>query len=140
MLLNWDTSLLIAAAASFLAGLLGYIIVRLWIKPIVGYQLTKRKLGRELTRYLEQIEPLDRTDQPDRIATAQAILKQARRHAMNLEARYDADIPAWFRLLLASRRQSPGRTLALLAPLSKLKDDDQITARVADVRKTMGLS
>ena len=140
MFLNWDSSLLIAAAASFMAGLLGYIIARLWIKPIVGYQLAKRKLGRELTCYLEQIEPHERTDPSAPSSDAHVFLKQARRYAMNLEARYNADIPAWYRLMLTSRRESPEKALALLAPISKLKDAQQIAARVTDVRKTMGLS
>ena len=50
-----DSTLLIAAGASFLAGLLGYVMARLWIKPIVRYTITKRKLDRELTRYLAQM-------------------------------------------------------------------------------------
>ncbi len=50
-----DLSLLIAAGASFVVGLLGYIIVRFWIKPIVRYTSTKRKLNHELTRYLERL-------------------------------------------------------------------------------------
>ena len=50
-----DSSLLIAAGASFIAGLLGYIIARLWIRPIVRYHITKRKLDHVLTRYLAQM-------------------------------------------------------------------------------------
>ena len=137
MLLNWDSSLLIAAGASFMVGLLGYIIVRLWFKPIVGYRLTRRRLGHELTRYLEQMESSNHTRPGSK---ARTMLKQARRHAMNLEARYQADIPAWYRLLLVSRGHSPDKALALLGPLSKWKDGRQIAARVEEVRKTVGLS
>lgn len=137
MLLNWDASLLMAAAASFMIGLLGYIIVRLWIKPIVGYQLTKRRMGNALTRFLEQVESRGQAD-PGSIA--QSLLKQARRYAMNIDARFQADIPAWYRLLLVSRGQSPEKALALLGPLSKLTDSQQITNRVDEIRKTVGLS
>ena len=140
MLLNWDSSLLIAAAASFMVGLLGYIIARLWIKPIVGYQMTKRKLNRELTRYLDQLAVNEQTGHSNRSSKAQALLKQARRQAMNLETRFAADIPAWYRLMLVSRGQSPQKALALLAPVSKLKDSQQIAARVDEARKTVGLA
>jgi len=140
MLFNWDSSLLIAAAASFMAGLLGYIIARLWIKPIVGYQLTKRKLGRELTRFIEQIAAGGQSGRSGPAGHAQAFLKQARRLAMDLEARYTADIPAWYRLLLVSRGLSPEKALVLLGPLSKLKDGQQISARVDEIRKTVGLA
>ena len=140
MLLNWDSSLLIAVGASFMVGLLGYIIARMWIKPIVGYQLTRRKLARELTRFLEQIESVEQAGASGPGPQARSYLKEARRHAMNLDARYNADLPAWYRLLLASRNQSPERVLALLAPLSRSKNDQQIAARVNEVRKTMGFA
>ena len=140
MLLNWDASLLIAAAASFMVGLLGYMIARLWIKPIVGYQMTKRKLNRELTRYLDHLAANEQTSHPHRSSKAQAFLKQARRQAMDLETRFTADIPAWYRLMLLSRGQSPEKALALLGPISKLKDGQQIAARVDEARKTVGLA
>ena len=140
MLLNWDSSLLIAVAASFMVGLLGYIIARLWIKPIVGYQVTKRKLGRELTRYLDQLATNEQSSPPHRSSKAQAFLKQARRQAMDLQARYTADIPAWYRLVLVSRGQSPEKALALLGPVSKLKDGQQIAARVDEARQSVGLT
>ena len=78
MLLNLDTSLLIALAASFMVGLLGYIIVRLWIKPIVGYNLTKAKFGRELTRYRDQVESGEPAGSSVRGSRARSHLKQAR--------------------------------------------------------------
>ena len=139
MLLNVDSSLLMAAGASFMVGLLGYIIARLWIKPIMGYHATKRQLGRELSGFLEQIEPAGQANRSEPEPQAQRLLKQARRHAMSLDSRFKADIPAWYRLLLVSRSQSPEKVLAMLAPLSKYKNVEQITTRIADVRKTMGL-
>lgn len=42
-----DASLLVAAGASFAAGALGYIIARTWIKPIVRYSMTKRRIDHE---------------------------------------------------------------------------------------------
>ena len=140
MLLNLDSSLLMATGASFLVGLLGYIIARMWIKPIVSYQLTKRKLGRELNRFLERIEADEQSSQSDRDPRARNLLKQARKYAMILETCYTNELPAWYRLFLASRQRSPEKVLAELAPLSKIKDNRQIAARVDNVRKTMGFS
>ncbi len=138
MLLPLDSSLLMAVAGSFMVGLLGYIVARLWITPIVGYNLTKRKLDRELTRFLQQVAPGDRSGRSGSDPKAQRLLKQARRHAVNLETRYHNDLPAWYRLYVASRNQSPEQVLALLAPLSKWKDGQQVAARVNQVRNSLG--
>ena len=89
-----DSPLLIAAGASFIAGLLGYIIARLWIKPIVRYNVTKRKLDHELVQYLALMKA---TVEPDKKLKKQnrgeAMLKTARKHAMDLVSCYGADIP-----------------------------------------------
>ncbi len=135
-----DSTLLIAAGASFLAGLLGYIIARLWIKPIVRYTITKRKLDREFTRYLAQ---MNKTAGPDGKQEKQnrgdATLRSARKHAMGLVSCYGADIPYWYRLLLDSRKESPSDASGLLTHLSKIRDPEQVKGRIARARKILGL-
>jgi hypothetical protein len=135
-----DSPLLIAAGASFIAGLLGYIIARLWIKPIVRYNITKRKLDHELTQYLAQ---MNETVEPDKKRGKQkrgeAMLRTARKHAMDLVSSYSADIPYWYRLLLDSRKESPTEASGLLTNLSKIKDREQVGYRIDRARKIMGL-
>ena len=136
-----DSSLLIAAGASFLAGLLGYIIARLWVKPIVRYHLTKRKLDRELTQYLAHANAAtgldEKRDKPKRV---EAMLRTARKHAMGLVACYDAEIPYWYRLLLDSRQESPAEASGLLTNLSKLRHREQVTDRIERARRSIGLN
>ena len=81
-----DSSLLIAAAASFVAGVMGYIIARLWVKPIVGYNITKRKLDAELTRYLVDrcLMEQDSVKAKRDPSISQDILRSARKLAMDL--------------------------------------------------------
>jgi hypothetical protein len=135
-----DSPLLIAAGASFIAGLLGYIIARLWIKPIVRYNVTKRKLDHELVQYLALMKA---TVEPDKKLKKQnrgeAMLKTARKHAMDLVSCYGADIPYWYRLLLDSRKESPTEASGLLTNLSKIKDREQVGNRIDRARKIMGL-
>ena len=76
-----DSSLLIAAGASFVAGLLGYIIVRFWIKPIVRYATTKRKLSHELTRYLAQMSETAGSDKKKAQNRGKPTLRNARKYA-----------------------------------------------------------
>jgi hypothetical protein len=135
-----DSPLLIAAGVSFIAGLLGYIIARMWIKPIVRYHITKRKLDHELTQYLAQInEAVGPDEKREKQKRGDAMLKTARKHAMGLVACYDADIPYWYRLLLDSRQESPTVASGLLTNLSKMRDGEQVKDRIERARKTIGL-
>jgi hypothetical protein len=135
-----DSSLLVAAGASFIAGLLGYIIARLWIRPIVRYAITKRKLDRELARYLVKI---NETGRPDNHRAQQKnggkTLRMARTHAMELVSCYGGDIPYWYRLLLDSRNESPTEASGQLTNLSKIRDPDIVRNRIDRARKAMGL-
>lgn len=135
-----DSPLLIAAGASFIAGLLGYIIVRLWIRPIVGYKVAKRKLDHALIQYLAQI---NQTAGPDKDLEGRkrgdTMLKTARMQAMRLVSCYDAEIPYWYRLLLDSRQESPAEASGLLTNLAKIGNREQMTDRIDRARKTLGL-
>ena len=135
-----DSPLLIAAGASFVAGLIGYVVARLWIKPIVRYNITKRKVIHELTRYLGPIkgnagpeETLEKQKRSD------AILRAARKQAMNLVSGYETDIPYWYRLLLDSRQESPAEALRLLTNLDRIRNREQVADRIDRACKTLGL-
>lgn len=134
-----DSSLLIAAGASFVAGLLGYIIARLWIKPIVRYNITKRKLDQELTRYLAQMNESVEADKRFAHHRGDAMLRTARRHALDLASCFNEEIPYWYRLLLDSRKESPTDASGLLTNLSKMRNGDQVKNRIERARQTMGL-
>jgi len=140
MLFNLDPSLLIAAAASFMAGLLGYGVARLWIKPIVGYNIEKRRLDREISSYLRWIETGEKSRECSKAPEVREILKAVRKSVTNLAARNSTELPAWYRIFLVSRQESPEKAMKLLAPLSKIKDPDQIRARVEQARKVLRLS
>jgi len=140
MLFNLDPSLLIAAAASFMAGLLGYVIARMWIKPIVGYNIEKRRLDRKISRYLRWLETAEESREFSKAPEVREILKAVRKSVTNLAARNSTELPAWYRIFLVSRNESPDKAMKLLAPLSKLKDPHQIRERVDQARKALRLS
>ena len=135
-----DSPLLIAAGASFIVGLLGYIIARLWIKPIVRYNITKRKLDRELTRYLAQMNESTEAKQPGAQNRDAKILRTARRHAVDLVSCFGAEIPYWYRLLLESRRESPAEAPGLLTNLSKIRNSEHVKQRIEHARTLLGLN
>lgn len=134
-----DSPLIVAAGASFIAGLLGYIIARLWIRPIVRYNVTKRKLDHELIRYLAQMNESTEPDEPVAQNQNAAVLRTARQHAVDLVSCFNAEIPYWYRLLLDSRKESPTEASGLLTNLSKMRNREQVKNRIERARQTMGL-
>jgi hypothetical protein len=134
-----DSPLLIAAGASFIAGLLGYIIARLWIKPIVRYTITKRKLDRELTRYLARINETTGPGEPVALDRDAMILRTARQHVVELASCFGTEIPYWYRLLLESRKESPTEASGLLTNVSKIGNREHVIKRIERARTIMGL-
>jgi hypothetical protein len=135
-----DSALLIAAGASFIAGLIGYIITRLWIRPIVGYRITRRKFDHELSRYMERMQASGGPATPAHQQHGETALRMARKHAMDLIASYGTEIPYWYRLWLDSRNESPAEASGLLTNLSKLQDRKLVKSRIVQARKKLGLS
>lgn len=134
-----DSSILIAAVASFIAGVLGYIIARLWIKPIVRYNLLKRRLGQALAAYSKHVAAISENQtSPGRNGHFDA-LREARKHAMDLVACYNQDIPYWYRLFLESRSESPAEASGKLTNLSKITDGEHISRRIEAVKQSMRL-
>ncbi len=126
-----DSSLLIAAGASFVAGVLGYIIARFWVKPILGYSIAKHKLDSELSRYLSH--DMDASD-------GNAALRTARRLSMDLVTSYNEKIPYWYRLFLDSRQESPVKASGLLTNLNKIKDPQQRQTKIDAARNELKLN
>ena len=133
-----DSSILIAALASFIAGVAGYIIARLWVKPIFRYNVLKRRLEQALTAYSKRgVGSLESQTSHDR--KGHDALREARQHAIDLVACYNQDIPYWYRLLLDSRSESPAEASGRLTNLAKIKESEQISRRIDAVKQSMRL-
>lgn len=133
-----DTSLLIAVGASFLVGLLGTIITRLWIKPLVRYTHTRRKLDQELSHCLAIVNSWG-SEKPFRDTPIDSALHKARKHAMDLVSGYEEEIPYWYRLMLDSRKESPTKVSGLLTNLAKIKNREQAMQRIQKARRALHL-
>ena len=132
-----DSTLLIAAGFSFVLGLLGYFIVRFWIKPIGRYTAARRKLNHELTRYLEIMETTGTAGK--KALKRNTELKNARRHSMVLASCYREDIPYWYKLMLDSRGESPVDALNLITNLARIRDAEQRKDHIGQARKKLGI-
>ena len=134
-----DSSLLIAAGASFVVGMAGYIIVRFWIRPITRYTATRRKIKRELTYYLAVIDESTGVEKKGTSKKEPPALRQARKHTLALATFYNEEIPYWYRLLLDSREEAPADALVLISHLSKLRDRKEIKSHIDKARKNLGI-
>jgi len=140
MIQLFDSSLLIAAGASFVAGVIGYIIARFWVKPIVRYTITKRKIRRDLSNYLALIEMKESTNGNHSTAmSGDVMLKKSRKNTIELASCYTEEIPYWYRLLLDSRGVSPVEASGLLTNLSKIRDKQQVKERIVQAIEKLGI-
>ena len=133
-----DASLLIAVGASFVAGVFGYIIARFWIRPLMRYNVTKRKLDRILADYRGRMNAAASTS-PATAASDMEQLRIARQHGMALVACYTNELPYWYRLLLDSRQESPMAAAGLLTNLTKMRDRQQTLQRIDEARQKLNL-
>ncbi len=122
-----DSSYLVAAGASFLAGIFGYIIVRFWALPIIRYRRAKAQAEDALTQLLA-------ADGKSEMAAAK---KACRVAADRLSELYSADLPPWYRMVLDQRSESPVQAATDLMTLSNTKDPDQQIVLTEAIRKSL---
>ncbi|MFW6242445.1 MAG: hypothetical protein ACOC98_17830, partial [Thermodesulfobacteriota bacterium] len=92
-----DSPYLLAAGASFLAGMFGYVIVRFWAMPIARYRRAKA-----MTQ--DALDALLAADGKREMAEAK---KACRVAADRLSELYSVDLPPWYRMVLDQRGESP---------------------------------
>lgn len=129
--------MLIAASCSFLAGMLGYIIARLWVRPIGQYKRHKHSLKSELDHFESLLDRHDiqtwaQTTAPDR-------LKSARKAATLMAEVYTADLPYWYKLVLGRRGEAPLEATAPILALANIRHPEHARLRMQQVRKALQL-
>ena len=124
-----DSPYLIAAGASFLAGMFGYIIVRFWAMPIGRYRRAKARAEDALTALLA-------ADGKTEMADAK---KACRVAADRLSELYSVDLPPWYRMVLDQRGESPVQAAKDLMTLSNTRDPDHQIVLTEAIRKSLAL-
>ena len=95
----------VAAFISFVIGLFGYIVIRFWILPIGRYLRVKSRFASDMNALLDmlQAEQARNTDNSP-IQDRQVSL---RRRSSDLVSIYQDELPYWYRLYLASKKEQP---------------------------------
>ncbi len=108
------------AAVGLVLGSFGFIIVKFFVLPILGYKKIKRNLVSSITDYLHTIND-ERSDM--RIQKKiDACVDEMKQHAEGLTECHDFKIPVWYRLLLKSRSESPEIAIEHLNVLYSTRD------------------
>lgn len=122
--------LFIASAISFFLGSFGYILIRLWFRPVMRYAQAKRGIQTELNR-------LCAADAGGKL-TSEASQKM-RRHADTLTAVYHGDLPYWYRLLLEKREEDPIGAAALLMKLANTRTPEHARQQGENIKASLKL-
>jgi len=121
----------IAAILSFFIGSFGYVLIKMWVQPLMRYRLLKSKVGVLLNT--TEILPAD-----DRPAAFPA--EDIRRTAAKLADCYNNTLPQWYQLLLTNREESPDSAVADLMALANVKDRQHAPKRIAKIRVALRLT
>lgn len=127
-------NIIIAALISFSLGAAGYIVFRFWLLPIGRYrrikdQITESMVHHELKLTRENAFQLS----PDQSETC-------RKQSVALTDAYYGELPHWYRMVLANRKESPDDASKNLLALSGIRDPDHARNRIRNIKSNLNLS
>jgi len=121
----------IAAILSFFIGSFGYVLIKMWVQPLMRYRLLKSKVG----VLLNTTENLPGNGRPVAFPA-----EDIRRTAAKLADCYNNTLPQWYQLLLTNREESPDSAVADLMALANVKDRQHAPKRIAKIRAALRLT
>jgi hypothetical protein len=122
---------------SFAAGMFGYIIVKFWIIPIRKYKKLRRRLLSELESYRAALPAGDGAQL--KIGPAKKRLQELRRIGVDLLSVHDGELPYWYRLKLASRKESPAAATDPLLRLENMPTSGQVRRCIESITGSLGV-
>jgi len=121
----------IAAILSFFIGSFGYVLIKMWIQPLMRYRLLKARVG----ALLNTAENPPGDGRPTAFPA-----EDIRRTAAKLADCYNNTLPQWYQLMLANRDESPDSAVADLMVLANVKDRQHAPKRIAKIRAALQLT
>ena len=122
----------VVAIASFVSGILGYIILQFWVRPILGYQKIKNKVALTIKYYYKSKHNED-TGKKIKLQTKEWV-KANRQNSVELSASYNENLPNWYKMLLDSRGESPIDASNHLMILSNTSDYDHAEKHIERIK------
>lgn len=131
-------SIYIASIISFIAGLLGYIIIRFWILPIGRYLKIKGRIASDITALLDMFRA-ERAKDNNRVQI-QNIGGSVRRHCSDLVSIYQNDLPYWYRLHLESKKEHPLEVAKYSLRLANTRKQEHALRQVNEIKRLLRIN
>ena len=128
-------SMHMALALSFLIGMMGYIIIHFWLRPIGQYKKQKHSLKKVLDRFESHLDQHD--IQTWKETTALDLLQSARKAATVMVEVYTTKLPYWYKLVLGRRGEAPIKATGPILALANIRHPEHARIRLQQVRKAL---
>ena len=120
------------AIISFVSGFLGYIILQLWLRPILGYRKIKNKVALTIKHYYKSKH--NETIGEKAELQMKDWVKANRQNSVELSESYNGNLPVWYKILLKSRGESPIDASKHLMTLSNTRNYDHAEKHVDEIK------
>lgn len=126
-----------AIVISFLSGMCGYIIAFMWIRPIAKYL----KLKREIRNYIKPfwIDYSNSSEEPPLPDKIKGWEERNNQFAIALKACFTRELPNWYRMSLAHKKEKPIEAADLLTDMAETKKLDLTQKRALKVKELLRL-
>jgi hypothetical protein len=125
----------IAMGASFVLGVMGYIILMFWVRPILKYLKTKHGVAASCHTY-QKMKADDTGDTEVRKWLSESAHNH-RRYADALLSSLYEELPRWYIMLLDSRKNSPADAAKLLMALSNTHDVNHAARQIERIKQAL---
>lgn len=127
-------SLILGSMIGFGLGAAGYIVFRFWLLPIRRYQRIKQ----EITEMVRRHEGNLSGEKSFQLSPDQSEI--CRKQSVALTDAYYDDLPHWYRMVLANRKESPDDASKSLLALSGIRNADHARKRIQNIKTSLNLS
>jgi hypothetical protein len=127
-------TLILATLIGFSLGAAGYIVFRFWLLPIGRYQRIKDQIAERIHHHELELA----SENAFQLSPDQSEI--CRKQAVALTDAYYDDLPRWYRMVLANRKESPDDASKNLLALSGIRDPDHARNRIHNIKKSLNLS
>ena len=125
-------SIYFVAIISFVSGALGYIILKFWIRPILGYRKIKHKVKLTIKYYYKS---KNNKDIGEKIKSQMKEWdKENRQNSVELSASFNENLPNWYKMLLETRGESPIDASKHLMILSNTRNQDHAEKHIKEIK------
>ena len=117
----------------FIAGFLGFVMLKFWILPISRYAKIKQRLASALDSFPDALgENGNGRDGATEIAVF-------RRSASKLTEAFEYDLPSWYKIKLGSRSERPTEAAQRLMKLANTKKTGHALKQITAIKELLKL-